>query len=142
MKNISNPRKISVETKSEEEQFSDRYEMDDADSQTLRQSTSWLSAGEGYSDGTAYHSAIRKEHVERKMPIDKQKDYAVEVQGRRAEKESRNVRLGCPVRQRHEIRQKEGDKREKARRKSSEPFLSLYFKRKTSNLSIKAGSKN
>ena len=67
--------------------------MDDADSQTLRQSTSWLSAGEGHSDGTAYHSAIREEHVERKMPIGKQKDYAVEVQGRRAEKEIRNVRL-------------------------------------------------
>ena len=67
--------------------------MDDADSQTLRQSTSWLSAGEGHTDGTAYHSAIRKEHVERKMPIGKQKNYAVEVQGRRAEKEIRNVRL-------------------------------------------------
>ena len=59
------------------------------DSQTLRQSTSWLSAGEGHSDGTAYHSAIRKEHVERKMPIGKQKDYAVEVQG-----EERKKRLG------------------------------------------------
>ena len=30
--------------------------------------------------GAAYHSAIRKKHVERRMPIDKQRDYAVEDQ--------------------------------------------------------------
>lgn len=29
----------------------------------------------------AYHSAIRKEHGERRMPIDKQGDYVVEGQG-------------------------------------------------------------
>ena len=28
----------------------------------------------------AYHSAIRKEHGERRMPIDKERDYAMEVQ--------------------------------------------------------------
>lgn len=31
-------------------------------------------------EGAAYHSTIRKEHSERRMPIDKQRDYAVEVQ--------------------------------------------------------------
>ena len=41
----------------------------------------------------AYHSAIRKEHGERRMPIDKERDYAVEVQDRRAGKEIRNIRL-------------------------------------------------
>ena len=30
--------------------------------------------------GHAYHSATRKKHVERRMPIDKQRDYAVEGQ--------------------------------------------------------------
>ena len=41
----------------------------------------------------AYHYAIRKEHGERRMPIDKERDYAVEVQDRRAGKEIRNIRL-------------------------------------------------
>lgn len=42
--------------------------------------------------GAAYHSATRKKHVERRMPIDKQRDYAVEGQDRIAGKEIRNVR--------------------------------------------------
>ena len=50
------------------------------DSPTLRQSTSWPSDGEGHARGAAYHSAIRKKHGERRMPIDKQEDYAVEDQ--------------------------------------------------------------
>ena len=38
-------------------------------------------------EGAAYHSTIGNEHGERRMPIDKQRDYAVEDQDRRAEKE-------------------------------------------------------
>ena len=41
----------------------------------------------------AYHSTIRKKHVEQRMPIDKQRDYAVEGQDGRAGKEIRSVRL-------------------------------------------------
>ena len=44
-------------------------------------STSWPSDVEGLREVTAYHSAIRKEHGERRMPIDKQGDYVVEGQG-------------------------------------------------------------
>ena len=62
------------------------------DSPTLRQSTSWPSDGRTR-EVAAYHSAIRKEHGERRMPIDKERDYAVEVQDWRAGKEIRNDRL-------------------------------------------------
>lgn len=106
------------------QQFSDRFEKEDA-RQSNAQTWHVMPIGRRRTrEVAAYHSAIRKEHGERRMPIDKERDYAVEVQDRRAGKEIRNVRLqGCPVRQQHEIRQKKGDKREKARRRSSEPSL-------------------
>ena len=60
------------------------------------QRSDWARHGhrtEKYTRGAAYHSTIRKEHGERRTPIDKQRDYAVEGQDWRAGKEIRNVRL-------------------------------------------------
>ena len=63
---------------------------------TTVQRSDWARHGlrtEKYTRGAAYHSTIRKEHGERRMPIDKERDYAVEVQDWRVEKAVRNVRL-------------------------------------------------
>ena len=75
------------------QQFSDRYEKEDA-RQSNAQTKHVMAIGRRRTrEGAAYHSAIRKEHGERRMPIDKQGGYAVKVQDRKAEKEIRNVRL-------------------------------------------------
>ena len=66
--------------KSDEEQSSDRYEKEDA-RQSNAQTKHVMAIGRRRTrEVAAYHSAIRKEHGERRMPIDKERDYAVEVQ--------------------------------------------------------------
>ena len=74
--------------------------------------------------GAAYHSTISRKQEERRMPIDRQRDCAVEGYSQRVGIEIRDVLcLSCPVRQQYEIRLKE--KGEKARRRSSEPLQSF-----------------
>ena len=81
------------EKTSPKEQFSDRYEKEDA-RQSNAQTGHVMAIGRRRTrEVAAYHSAIRKVHGERRMPIDKQSDYAVEGQDGRAGKEIRNVRL-------------------------------------------------
>ena len=57
--------------KSEEEQFSDRNDKEDARQSNAPCSTSWPSDGEGQSEVTAYHSALSKKYGKRRMPFDK-----------------------------------------------------------------------
>ena len=66
--------------KSEYEQFSDRYEKEDA-RQSNAQTKHVMAIGRRRTrEMAAYHSTIRKKHVGQRMPIDKQRDYAVEGQ--------------------------------------------------------------
>ena len=75
------------------QQFSDRYEKEDA-RPSKAQTRQVMAIGRRMTrEGAAYHSAIRWEHIERRKPIDKQRDDAVEGQEWRAGKEIRNVRL-------------------------------------------------
>ena len=67
---------------------------------------------------------------ERSMVNEEHPSTSKETMQWKAKTEERKKRLGmlaisCPVRQQHEIRQKKEDKREKARRRSSEPLPSL-----------------
>ena len=58
----------------------------------LIQSTSWPSDGEGHARA-AFHSALSRKHGERRMPIDRQRDSAVEGYSRRVEIEIKDVQL-------------------------------------------------
>ena len=62
------------------QQFGDRYEKVDARQSNAHIKHVMAIGRRRTREGAAYHSTIRKEHGERRMPIDKQEDYAVEVQ--------------------------------------------------------------
>lgn len=75
------------------QQFSDRNEKEDVRPSNAQTGHVMAIGRRRTREGAAYHSAVRKKHVERRMPIDKQSDYTVEGQDLRAKKEIRNVRL-------------------------------------------------
>ena len=93
------------------------------DSPTLRLGTSWPSDGEEHARGSvSFHyqkEACRTKNAHRQA----KRLCSGRPRLKSGKRDKECSATSCPVRQQHEIRQKKGDKREKARRRSSEPFI-------------------
>ena len=94
------------------------------DSPTLRQSTSWPSDGEGHVRWQRIILLSERSMVNEECPSTRKGTMQWKSKTEERERDKECSATSCSVRQQHEIRQKKGDKREKARRRSSEPFLS------------------
>ena len=93
------------------------------DCPTLRLGTSWPSDGEEHARGSvSFHyqkEACRTKNAHRQA----KRLCSGRPRLKSGKRDKECSATSCPVRQQHEIRQKKGDKREKARRRSSEPFI-------------------
>ena len=97
------------------------------DSPTLRLGTSWPSDGEEHARGSvSFHyqkEACRTKNAHRQA----KRLCSGRPRLKSGKRDKECSATSCPVRQQHEIRQKKGDKREKARRTSSEPHKIGFF---------------
>ena len=107
------------------------------DSPTLRQSTSWPSDREGHARGLRIIQLLDGSMQNKNAYRQAKRLCSGRPRLKSGKRDQVCSATSCPVRQQHEIRQKKGDKKEKARRRSSEPSSQRDYKEQLGDICVK-----